>query len=791
MASSSTKHRVNSIFSLENSNTVSAIQSNVDGLNSFVCEISQTTKPGILVDKLKTSLSRYNGVDNEWSLVDHDVSEQSCETESMIEDTVLESAAWYFTVIGNVLYVRMEEGRVSVAVWCRNVNYVNWWSELTPLDCRETIRQLYDAASSAASYFAGGEIAPSETWTANGHIVRLHPRKPFLLPDIPWWLDMLNCVAKDLTDDDQVRYDGSAAPRHFLVNTEDFPRCPRDKSALPWSDLLPVAKSKETLGPWRPPIDLVAPLSCSVSDDYSDVLIPNRDDWRRCSEPETAAKNLAAGFEQLSRWKDRKSVAVFRGSPSGRGTRGTTDTDGYSRVNGLTNQRLLLVGLSNENPDLIDASITRCPSTIKLVGPGIIDRSRVPSEGGVDRIVIGGRDDKFLSIQEQASRYKYAVCVEGHVAAFRLADLFEAGLLVLRVASKWKVWYDVHLTAWKHYVPVSADLSDLKDRVLWCRQNDDKCLEIAKRAHAIASQITSNREATLKVFRVAIQKHASKVGPTSQDALRQQPYSIPNDVWYLQQSAQSVELRKSLPLIRAAVKSVYVPKDSPDWDRLAALIRQRRGQVPFESDYREYTGPTRAMFVKPLSSRCNVISVFSGIYTLVVENWPADSRRAALHATRGLLEFANTNFAPKFVHAQRLMIGTSVRFVVWREFLRGQSLSFIVSRSRSFHDKYDEHQARLVSKVIPLVAGLRERGYRLRTHGYKDIFVTCGGVMLLDFSDENLERIDDDQHASRQASSTVCIEDEVRSIINQLSLKSTKRELVVNGITEIRAKRRC
>jgi hypothetical protein len=31
-------------------------------------------------------------------------------------------------------------------------------------------------------------------------------------------------------------------------------------------------------------------------------------------------------------------------------------------------------------------------------------------------------------------------------------------------------------------VPVKSDLSDLEEKIKWCRENDDKCKEIAKNA---------------------------------------------------------------------------------------------------------------------------------------------------------------------------------------------------------------------------------------------------------------------------------------------------------------------
>ena len=44
------------------------------------------------------------------------------------------------------------------------------------------------------------------------------------------------------------------------------------------------------------------------------------------------------------------------------------------------------------------------------------------------------------------------------------------------------MWYFPLLQPYVDHVPVNADLSDLEEKIRWCRQNDDKCREIAKNA---------------------------------------------------------------------------------------------------------------------------------------------------------------------------------------------------------------------------------------------------------------------------------------------------------------------
>ena len=55
-------------------------------------------------------------------------------------------------------------------------------------------------------------------------------------------------------------------------------------------------------------------------------------------------------------------------------------------------------------------------------------------------------------------------------------------MLFRSVLSDYKLWYTDKLKPFVHYVPVMPDLSNLMEKVRWCRDNDDKCREIANNA---------------------------------------------------------------------------------------------------------------------------------------------------------------------------------------------------------------------------------------------------------------------------------------------------------------------
>ena len=85
-----------------------------------------------------------------------------------------------------------------------------------------------------------------------------------------------------------------------------------------------------------------------------------------------------------------------------------------------------------------------------------------------------------MSPEEQSAKYKYILNLDGHVTAYRLSLELAMGSVVLLQQSKWKIWYSYKLNPYEHYVPVNEDLSNLIDQIKWCRNNDEKCKEIAK-----------------------------------------------------------------------------------------------------------------------------------------------------------------------------------------------------------------------------------------------------------------------------------------------------------------------
>ena len=95
--------------------------------------------------------------------------------------------------------------------------------------------------------------------------------------------------------------------------------------------------------------------------------------------------------------------------------------------------------------------------------------------------MVHGGQAGFLSAAQQ-QRFKYVLDIDGYVSSLRLKNLLLSTMAVLRVESTSgnAQFYDAELKAFEHYVPVSADLSDLEERVEWAWANDAGARAVAE-----------------------------------------------------------------------------------------------------------------------------------------------------------------------------------------------------------------------------------------------------------------------------------------------------------------------
>jgi hypothetical protein len=246
----------------------------------------------------------------------------------------------------------------------------------------------------------------------------------------------------------------------FFVNTRDFPLLKRNETEA-YDNIFgkDVPLLSHNYNKYSPIFSNV------TSNEYSDICFPTWEDWCRVKYKED--KKISQTCREYNdifelTWDNKIPIAVFRGSSTGVGT--TIDT----------NPRLKLANMDQEN--ILDTD------GMRFIDAGITDyntRPRKEIENKYLTTIIESVKKNKMTPSDQ-SKYKYIINVDGHVSAFRLSYELSMKSVILLVESKWKMWYHSMLIPYKHYIPISKDLSDLYDKIRWCKENDKKCREIAE-----------------------------------------------------------------------------------------------------------------------------------------------------------------------------------------------------------------------------------------------------------------------------------------------------------------------
>jgi hypothetical protein len=117
----------------------------------------------------------------------------------------------------------------------------------------------------------------------------------------------------------------------------------------------------------------------------------------------------------------------------------------------------------------------------------------------------------FTPIYEQ-SKYKYLVYVDGHCAACRYGFMMRLGSVILKVEPRQvadRMWYFPLLKPYHDHVPVKPDLSDLEEKIAWCRAHDDECRQIGENAKIFYTKYVARR-ATLDYIEMVCKNIAKR-----------------------------------------------------------------------------------------------------------------------------------------------------------------------------------------------------------------------------------------------------------------------------------------
>jgi hypothetical protein len=219
--------------------------------------------------------------------------------------------------------------------------------------------------------------------------------------------------------------------------------------------------------------------------DYWDIPIPNFEDkdYIYGKKPDLGSPSNPLGELNLD-WDSKTPTAVFRGSASGCGY--TVDTNPRIKISKIS-QILQDKDNSIEMQTLLDAGLT---------SKSLVRKYRFHKDTGLGYFNFaktGLKEAQRLN-KSQQSDYKYLVYIEGNVGAHRLATDMLMKSTILHVESQFTLWFEHLLKNEEYFIYIKEDLSDLIEKILWCRENDDYCKELAEKSRKFALSLLTPKK---------------------------------------------------------------------------------------------------------------------------------------------------------------------------------------------------------------------------------------------------------------------------------------------------------
>lgn len=213
---------------------------------------------------------------------------------------------------------------------------------------------------------------------------------------------------------------------------------------------------------------------------FADIPIPTNDDWEICTNKIFLGNCRNIYFDVIKDinldYDNKIPTAIFRGSATGCGTiiKNNPRLKAAYLSNKFYNHPKYGINNNNDGHLYLDAKITAFKTKLKK-------HYSEKYMNIIDRHKLNLKVSKKLNLSE-ITNYKYILSIEGNIAAFRLTLELAYNSVILLVKSEFYIWHQPLLKEWIHYVPVKSDLSDVMEKIEWCKNNDDKCKIIAKNA---------------------------------------------------------------------------------------------------------------------------------------------------------------------------------------------------------------------------------------------------------------------------------------------------------------------
>ena len=379
-------------------------------------------------------------------------------------DVITDTFHYIFHKFKKGIYIRIKDNKVITFLPFSKAKFTNEWGHRIKVDSskyKSIIDFLKYVNTLEGRTFNERKVNKfQDEWYANNCLLRYE----FPISEGDTGTEHMKSMFEDLCKNRKV------PDLEFFINRRDFPLLKRDFTE-PYDHIYDTDKQPLLSHKYEKYCPI---FSSTTTDNFADISIPTLDDWARIKSREkiyferTENRQYSGNFN--TPWEKRKSIAVFRGGSTGVG------------VTIETNPRLKIAHLSNlSKKDSAD--------NLPFLDAGITDWNLRPRKikGQSFLQTIDIKNLPFALVPklspEQQSLYKYIVHIQGHVSAFRLSLELSMGSAILLVESTHKLWFQDFLKPYVHYIPVKNDLSDLYDRILWCKNNDEICKRIVANAN--------------------------------------------------------------------------------------------------------------------------------------------------------------------------------------------------------------------------------------------------------------------------------------------------------------------
>lgn len=428
------------------------------------------------------------------------------------------------------IFVMIRDGKLRIFAPFVNSDYKNTWGDKLTLEGDGSLDTYY---TKKAGLYREENVEKDKTkWWANGNIICNELCKPEDKDSMQFWGDQFLAALRDMLGEAcRLR---KLPDCEFFLNKRDYPQLKINVEKGVPVEPYGFIFGKDDRNPEQD-VDLVeehkfksyAPIVsfyAASETRFSDIPWPSSEDWEGAcgevfpgtfmhSKDETGRATFSSNprdlftegnFRKFERgWdENRVATAFFRGTATGGGT----------NIN--NNQRLMVAHYSHEWKDdpvkggeepYLDAAIVGWNLRDKKIADKPMSFLRA-----IDFPFTAGKHH-FTPIYEQ-SKYKYLVYVDGHCAACRYGFMMRLGSVILRVEARQvadRMWYFPLLKPYVDHVPVKPDLSDLEEKIRWCREHDDECRKIGENAKIFYDKYVA-RDALLDYVEMACNSIASR-----------------------------------------------------------------------------------------------------------------------------------------------------------------------------------------------------------------------------------------------------------------------------------------